>query len=46
MTIAAFTGIGSIVAGVWFVADLTFGISDRIDNAVGKPLIKMYDGLY
>jgi hypothetical protein len=52
------TGVGSIVAGVWFVADMGTGavnylngsgfktLSDVIDESTGGPLINMYDGLY
>jgi len=45
MTGLCFTGVGSIISGVWFAADLgtqlTTGKSliDRIDEAVGKPLL-------
>lgn len=52
------SGVGSIVAGVWFVADMgtmganylingeAKGLGDMIDEATGGPLVKMYDGLY
>jgi len=45
MTAISFTGVGAIVTGVWFVADVGTGlitgtsISDRIDSAVGAPLV-------
>ena len=45
MTGISFTGVGAVVAGVWFVADIGTGIitgtslSDRIDNSVGGPLV-------
>ena len=45
MTGICFTGVGAMISGVWFAADLgtqlTTGKSlvDRIDEAVGKPLL-------
>ena len=41
----SFTGVGAVVAGVWFVADFGTGlvtgttISDRIDSSIGGALI-------
>jgi hypothetical protein len=45
MTGISFTGVGSVVSGLWFIADFgTQGIcgkslSDRLDEAVGEPLL-------
>ncbi len=47
----AVPGVGSIIAGVYFVADIGLtlstgrGIGDRIDAATGGTL-ELYDGLY
>ena len=58
MAAASFTGVGSIVAGVWFIAGFgtmginylmgngTVGLGDMIDEWAGGPIIKMYDGIY
>lgn len=45
MTGLSFTGVGSIISGLWFIADLGTqlvtgkSLSDRIDEAVGEPLL-------
>ena len=45
MTGLSFTGVGSVISGLWFVADLGTqlvtgkSLSDRIDEAVGEPLL-------
>ena len=56
MLYASTTGVGTVVAGVWFVADNGYGlynylngngfntISDEIDNSMGT--YKLYNGLY
>ncbi len=41
----AVPGVGSIVAGVYFLADLGFDIGDRID-AVTSGTHELYDGIY
>ena len=45
MTGLSFTGVGSIISGAWFIADIGTefftgkSLSDRIDEAVGEPLV-------
>jgi len=45
MTGLSFTGVGSIVSGLWFVADIGFqvfadkSLSDRLDEMAGEPLL-------
>jgi RHS repeat-associated protein len=58
MLAVSMSGVGSIVAGAWFVADMgtigvnylingeAKGLGDMIDEATGGPLVEMYDGLY
>ncbi|GEJ45440.1 DUF6443 domain-containing protein [Chryseobacterium sp. ON_d1] len=58
MLTISMSGVGSIVAGAWFVADMgtmgvnylingeAKGLGDMIDEATGGPLVEMYDGLY
>jgi len=58
MAAASFSGIGSVIAGVWFIADFGtmgvniimgnghVGLGDMIDKWAGGPIIKMYNGLY
>lgn len=53
---ASTTGVGAIVAGVWFIADFgtmgvnylingeAKGIGDMIDESVGT--LELYDGVY
>ena len=53
---ASTTGVGAIVAGVWFIADFgtmgvnylingeVKGIGDMIDESVGT--LELYDGVY
>jgi len=49
MTGLSFTYVGSIVSGLWFVADLGTqlftgkSLSDRLDEAVGEPLLDWND---
>lgn len=49
MTGLSFTGVGSVISGLWFVADLGTqlftgkSLSDRIDEAVGEPLLDWND---
>lgn len=44
MTGLSFTGVGSVISGLWFVADLGTqlftgkSLSDRLDEAIGKPI--------
>jgi hypothetical protein len=54
----SFTGWGSVVAAVWFVADFgtmgvnyiigngAKGLGDIIDEAAGEPIIEFYEGWY
>jgi hypothetical protein len=58
MVAISWTGVGSLVAGAWFIADFgtmgvnyllgngAVGLGDMIDNAAGGPIIDMYEGLY
>ncbi|MDR1552737.1 MAG: hypothetical protein LBS69_04655 [Prevotellaceae bacterium] len=58
MLAASTTGIGSVIAVVWFVADFgtmgvnwmigngAKGLGDIIDEAVGGPIIELYEGWY
>ena len=49
MTGLSFTGVGSIISGVWFIADMGTqfvtgkSLSDRLDEAVGEPLVDWND---
>jgi RHS repeat-associated protein len=49
MTAISFTGVGSVVAGLWFVADLGTqlvtgrSLSERLDELVGQPLADWSD---
>jgi hypothetical protein len=52
----SWTGVGSVVAGAWFIADFgtmgvnylrgngAVGLGDMLDNNIGT--IEMYEGLY
>ncbi|RKE71967.1 hypothetical protein DEU39_4639 [Chryseobacterium sp. AG363] len=58
MLTISMSGVGSIAAGAWFVADMgtmgvnylingeAKGLGDMIDEATGGPLVEIYDGLY
>jgi len=49
MTGLSFTGVGSIISGAWFIADIGTefftgtSLSDRIDEAAGEPLVDWND---
>ncbi len=49
MTGLSFTGVGSLISGAWFIADIGTqfftgrSLSDRIDEAVGEPLVDWND---
>ncbi len=49
MTTISFTGVGALVSGAWFIADIGTelitgrSISQCIDEEVGKPLLDWND---
>ncbi|WEK33954.1 MAG: hypothetical protein P0Y53_15810 [Candidatus Pseudobacter hemicellulosilyticus] len=49
MTGLAFTGVGSVISGAWFVLDIGTqlftgkSLSERLDEAVGEPLLDWND---
>jgi hypothetical protein len=58
MAAVSWTGVGSLVAGAWFVADFgtlcvnyllgngAVGLGDMIDGWANGPIIDMYEGIY